>query len=202
MKRSAYARKIKSGKLFWVKAISIFVIALPLCVWGSGLPAGVVSGDLIFRTGDEAISSIIRTMDSTGYSHVGMVYAVNGRVLVIHSTPSEHPGTQDGVVIDSLDFFISKAINRKVFYYQVEASIKKHELAVKKALSYTGTPFSVTTKEGIYCTKLVTKSWEAASVNISTGSKKINIPMFHSSVIMPENIIGSANVKPVVATVY
>lgn len=184
-----------SGKLSCVNGLISFVIVLPFYVLGSGLPESVASGDLVFRTGDEAISSVIRTIDSTGYSHVGMVLIENRRVYVIHSTPSEHPGVQDGVVIDTLDFFISKSIDNKVVYYKIKADFNAHELAIRNALSYKGYPFSITTGKGIYCTELVTKSWSAANVNISTGSKRLDLPMFHSAVIMPENIIKSENVE-------
>ncbi|CAI2794098.1 Uncharacterized distant relative of cell wall-associated hydrolases [Serratia ficaria] len=186
-------RKKMNGKFCYASAFSL-LIWLPCIVWGSPIPPGVTSGDLVFRTGDEAISAVVRTVDSSGFSHVGMLYLRNGEPFVIHSTPAEHEGTKDGVVMDSLDFYISRAINRTVSYYHVKSDKENRKQAVERALTYVGTPFSVVGGEGVYCTELVAQAWKEAGVKIISGTTEINLPGLREKIIFPENLIQSDNV--------
>jgi len=89
------------------------------------LPHGAQSGDLIFRKGTEAMSDLVRSLDSDGeFSHVGLLIAandlsaelLNGATpstphdtswFVLHATPSEVEGRADSVVLDRLAFFTS-----------------------------------------------------------------------------------------------
>jgi hypothetical protein len=187
-------RKIRSGKYCYARVLS-FLLWLPCAVWGSSVPKGITDGDLVFRTGDEAISAVIRTLDTSGFSHVGMLYFREGEPFIIHSTPAEHEGVKDGVVIDSLDFFISRSVNKTVSYYHINSGNKDRTQVIKRALAYLGTPFSVTGEEGIYCTALVAQVWKQSDVDIITGTKTIHLPGLKADVIFPENIINSENVR-------
>jgi len=87
------------------------------------IPHGAQSGDLIFRKGTEAVSDLVRSLDSDGeFSHVGILIAANevapellaagdfplgSEWLVLHATPSELESRSDSVVLDSLSFFTS-----------------------------------------------------------------------------------------------
>lgn len=186
-------RRMMSGKFCCVKIIYL-LLWLPCVTWGGPVPEGVTDGDLVFRTGDEAISAVIRTLDSSGFSHVGMLYFSDGEPFVIHSTPSEHEGIKDGVVIDSLDFYISRSVNKTVTYYHVKENNVDRKQIVERALAYAGTPFSVTGKDGVYCTELVVRVWKQSGVNIITGTKIINLPGLKTHIILPENVIRSDNV--------
>ena len=70
-------------------------------------PPGIQSGDLIFRDGGEAISDIVRSIDNSGFSHVGIVDITPEGTYVIHATPQEHAGGISGVNRDPLDFFMN-----------------------------------------------------------------------------------------------
>ena len=72
-------------------------------------PPGIQSGDLVFRDGGEAISDIVRSIDNSGFSHVGIVDITPEGTYVIHATPQEHPDGISGVNRDPLDFFIEHA---------------------------------------------------------------------------------------------
>ncbi|OBU06335.1 YiiX/YebB-like N1pC/P60 family cysteine hydrolase [Morganella psychrotolerans] len=167
----------------------LFFISLSLSA--SPLPPGIQSGDLIFRDGGEAISDIVRTVDNSGFSHVGMLDITPDGVYVIHATPQEHPGGISGVNRDTLDFFILHAKNGQVSYYAVQADDTHHRLARDNALSQTGIPFSINPQEGLYCTQLVAQAWQSAGLTIINGKTRLSLPMVEEPLILPENLTRS-----------
>ncbi len=167
----------------------LFFISLSLSA--SPLPPGIQSGDLIFRDGGEAISDIVRTVDNSGFSHVGMLDITPDGVYVIHATPQEHPGGIAGVNRDTLDFFILHAKNGQVSYYAVLADDAHHRLARDNALSQTGIPFSINPQEGLYCTQLVAQAWQFAGLTIINGKTRLSLPMVEEPLILPENLTRS-----------
>ncbi|MDF7669965.1 YiiX/YebB-like N1pC/P60 family cysteine hydrolase [Orbaceae bacterium ESL0721] len=166
----------------------------PLNAWAITIPKEIVEGDLVFRTGDEPISAIIKSVDSSGFSHVGMIFFQDGEPFIIHATPAEHQERKDGVTVDTLDFFISHAIDQSVTYYHVDATADERKQAVAAALTYVGTPFSIDPDQGTYCTELVVNAWQNAGINITTGSKEIHIPGLKSQIIFPDNVIAADRV--------
>ncbi|WP_241576022.1 YiiX/YebB-like N1pC/P60 family cysteine hydrolase [Rosenbergiella collisarenosi] len=176
------------------------ILGLPLLCWGNRVPPLVESGDLVFRTGDEAISSVITSMDSSGFSHVGMLYRDHQQYYVIHATPAEHPGARDEVVVDTLEFFKGRAKYHRVAYYHVSAPELAHRAAVNAALAQRGRPFSVLDARGIYCTELVDQAWAAAGYPLTQGRKTLHLPGATVELILPQHLIASPRLKNIAAT--
>ncbi|OAT46363.1 hypothetical protein M997_2240 [Proteus hauseri ATCC 700826] len=159
------------------------------------LPYELKSGDLVFRDGDEVISDIIKQVDNSGFSHVGMLWITEEGIQVIHSTPSEHPNIKDGVTIDSLEFFTSRAKPNSVRFYQVKGDDVARDKALHIALNRVGENFSIYPEQGVYCTELVADAWLKAGISISTGTKILNIPFISDRpLIFPDNLINAENV--------
>ncbi|CRL60030.1 YiiX/YebB-like N1pC/P60 family cysteine hydrolase [Proteus vulgaris] len=178
-----------------IRAFTILALFLAGAFYALALPLDLKNGDLVFREGDEAISEIIKQVDRSGFSHVGMVWISDNGIKVIHSTPSEHMDIKDGVTIDNIDFFISRAKANTVQFYQVKGSEEARSNAVKIALNRVGENFSIYPKQGVYCTELVADAWLKAGVSISTGTQILDMPFISDiPLIFPENLINSENV--------
>lgn len=172
---------------------------LPLLVFGflaslaeAGSLSGASPGDLIFREGNEAISDIVLTMDNGRFSHVGMLAKQEDKWVVIHSTPSEVEGRVDGVVIDPINFFTSPQRSQHYAVYRVEATDDQREHAVHWARSQEGTPFSVLSPEGIYCTALVWKAWMSAGVDLEAQFTHMAIPLAGGDFLLPSGLLSSS----------
>ena len=158
-------------------------------------PPGIQSGDLVFRDGGEAISDIVRSIDNSGFSHVGVVDITPEGTYVIHATPQEHPGGISGVNRDPLDFFIEHAKDGQVAWYAVQADSENHRRARDNALAQLGTPFSINPQDGLYCTQLAADTWQSAGVTIITGKTRLSLPLAEEPLILPENITRSPQLR-------
>lgn len=180
-----------------VRVFNILALFLVGACYALALPHDLKNGDLVFRDGDEVISEIIKQVDKSGFSHVGMLWISDKGIQVIHSTPSEHSNIKDGVTVDSLDFFISRAKPNSVRFYQVKGDDETRNKAVQIALKRVGENFSIYPQQGVYCTELVADAWLKAGVSISTGTQKLDMPFISDSpLIFPENLINSENIFP------
>lgn len=158
-------------------------------------PPGIQSGDLVFRDGGEAISDIVRSIDNSGFSHVGIVDITPEGTYVIHATPQEHPDGISGVNRDPLDFFIEHAKDGQVAWYAVQADSENHRRARDNALAQLGTPFSINPQDGLYCTQLAADTWQSAGVTIITGKTRLSLPLAEEPLILPENITHSPQLR-------
>lgn len=178
-----------------VHIFNIVALFLVSAFYALALPHDLKNGDLVFRDGDEVISEIIKQVDKSGFSHVGMLWISDNGIQVIHSTPSEHSNIKGGVTVDSLEFFISRAKPNSVRFYQVKGSEEAREIAVQTALEREGENFSIHSGQGVYCTELVATAWLKAGVSISTGTRKLDMPFISDNpLILPENLINSKNI--------
>ncbi|ENS2153897.1 YiiX/YebB-like N1pC/P60 family cysteine hydrolase [Escherichia coli] len=159
------------------------------------LPPSCQNGDLVFREGDEAISAVIRTIDNSGFSHVGMFYTYNGKQLIIHATPGEN-NTPGGVITEPLKTFVENARNGNVSCYKVNATAIQRHQAISHALNRLGEPFSVQPGKGFYCTELVWYAWKYAGIDISPEKTTITLPFLSGNMILPQNILSSAATYP------
>jgi len=159
------------------------------------LPAAAQAGDLIFRRGTEPVSMAVLAVDGGGFSHVGMLLGQPGAWQVLHSTPSEIPGRADGVVLDSLEFFLNPARSRGHAVYQVEATDAEHQLAVQYALGERGKPFLVGDPAGTYCTLLVWHAWQQAGVELAVSFTPIPLPLLRGDYLLPGQLRRSARLR-------
>lgn len=180
-----------------IRLILTCILFIVSASFALALPLDIKNGDLVFRDGDEVISDIIKQVDSSGFSHVGMIWISEKGIQVIHSTPSEHADIKDGVTIDPLDFFISRAKPNTVRFYRINSSDEARNIAVKSALERVGENFSIYQGKGVYCTELVVEAWLKAGVTINHGTRKLDMPIFSGrDFIFPANLISSENVIP------
>lgn len=180
-------------KSFWAYLILPLLALVCLTLQAkAGNLSGASPGDLIFREGNEAISDMVLTMDDGHFSHVGLLAKQAGEWVVIHSTPAEIEGRIDGVVIDPIEFFISPQRSRHHAIYRVEATVDQREHAVRWARSQEGTPFSVLSPEGIYCTTLVWKAWQSAGLDLEAQFTHMAIPLAEGDFLLPSGLLSSS----------
>lgn len=165
--------------------------------WAAPLSTAM-SGDLIFREGTEPVSEAVLSVDKGRFSHVGMLFKDGDDWKVIHSTPAEVQGRTDGVVIDSLTFFISpdRARQWEVFHVQ-NATQEERRTAVKWAADHKGTPFTILGNRGLYCTTLVYEAWQAAGVDLGVKLTHLQIPLASGDFLLPSGLLQSSRLKHV-----
>ncbi|WP_082985213.1 YiiX/YebB-like N1pC/P60 family cysteine hydrolase [Orrella dioscoreae] len=160
------------------------------------LPAEAQAGDLIFREGTETISDIILGIDPGGYSHVGMLLGSAGNWQVLHATPSEVAGRPDGVVIDTLDFFLDPVRARRHAVYQVRADdAAQREQAVRRARAALGRPFRMADDSGTYCTRLVWQAWQDAGLSLAARFRHLDLPLIPGDYLLPSGLIASPRLR-------
>lgn len=157
----------------------------------AGQPGAVQPGDLIFRKGTEDVSRAVLSLDGGPYSHVGMLVGEPGRWQVLHATPSEVPGRPDGVVLDSLDFFLDAERTERYAVYRVEADDIQRERAVQAARAMLDRPFRVADPEGTYCTLLVWDAWRQAGLDMDARFTRLNLPLMPGDYLMPNGLLAS-----------
>lgn len=164
------------------------------------LPPGARHGDLIFREGTEAISEAVMAMDRGAFSHVGMLIGEPGDWSVLHATPSEVPGRQDGVVLDTLAFFIDAKRSRHFAVYHVEADENARFEAVQAARAWLGRPFRIADPQGTYCTVLIWQSWQQAGVDLDVTFTPLSLPMMPGKYLLPSGLAASPRLRRLEAT--
>jgi len=162
---------------------------------GMELPAGVQEGDLIFREGTEAVSVAVMALDRSGFSHVGMLVKRQEAWSVLHATPSERPDAADGVVIDSLDFFVHPDRARRYEIHHVEADSATRLRAVASAMRNVGRPFLVADTRGTYCTLLLWDAWRDAGMDLDVTFEHLSIPLLAGDYLLPGALLQSARLR-------
>ena len=157
------------------------------------------AGDLIFRQGTEDVSLAVISLDGGPYSHVGMLLGRPGHWQVLHATPSEVPGRADGVVEDSLEFFLSPTHARLYAVYHVDSDDGQRQHAIQAAQAMLATPFRVADPNGTYCTKLVWNAWQQAGVDMQVQFTHLNLPLMPGEYLMPNGLLASDKLTKVIA---
>ncbi|MGV8399275.1 YiiX/YebB-like N1pC/P60 family cysteine hydrolase [Pseudomonas aeruginosa] len=176
----------------WLVAQVGYAVAAP------SLPPNVQAGDLIFREGAELVSAAVMAIDRGAFTHVGILTGSPGHWQVLHATPSEVTGRPDGVVLDTLEFFVdgSRAKHYEVFH--VKATSQQRADSLRAAQAMLGRPFRIADPEGIYCTTLVWDAWRAAGVDLQVQFTHLNLPMLPGSYLLPSDLLASPKLHRVV----
>jgi len=131
------------------------------------------SGDLIFRRGRSLISRAVLSADGhSEFSHVGIVFASNRAVWVIHAKPPEN-GALGGVVSEPLDVFLGVSEASAAALYRPNNS-RAADLAASFALGYAHThvpfdsDFDLSTSREMYCTEMVWRAYRRAGLDLVT----------------------------------
>jgi len=159
------------------------------------LPIAAQAGDLIFRRGTEPVSMGVLAVDGGAFSHVGMLLGEQGAWQVLHATPAEVPGRADGVVVDSLAFFLNPARSSGYAVYRVEATDAQRQHALQAALGEHGKPFLVADAAGTYCTLLVWDAWRQAGVNFEVNFTDVQVPLLTGRYLLPSQLRRSARLR-------
>ncbi|GAB6976854.1 YiiX/YebB-like N1pC/P60 family cysteine hydrolase [Prevotella falsenii] len=187
-------------KLFAVLAATVFLFTSCYRQHEKKLLAAYIdtmslrNGDLIFREGRSVESTFITTLDSSNYSHVGLLCKHDGAWKVVHAVPGESDNNVDTVKIEPINAYLhpDRCAKAKVFRVSCEPYVAQK--AVQYALKKVGVPFdddfntADTTK--FYCTELVWKAYFHAGIDISEGRKhNINVFSFHKPCLLPSDIM-------------
>jgi len=124
-------------------------------------------------------------VDGGQFSHVGMLVGEHGRWQVLHATPAEIPGREEGVVIDTLAFFLDPARSEEHAVYAVKATPEQHQSAVRYALEELGKPFRINDPNGTYCTVLVWQAWQQSGIDLQVSFTYVAIPLMRGDYLLP-----------------
>ncbi len=163
-------------------------------------------GDLIFRRGTSVESQIVLLTDQNSkYSHVGMIYKINGKLFVIHTVPKENDDDPGYIKFESIDEFLSEEKAARVGIYRL---IQKSPDKINSASSYAyncyiekycfDNNYNLMTDTRLYCTELIWKAYKQAGVDLVCNRlKDINIIVTSRTMIMPSSIIESKLLKKI-----
>jgi len=175
-------------------ALSLLAVLLPAAC-AQALPLDSRPGDLIFRRGTSLDSALVLSVDSGEFSHVGMLLGAPGAWQVIHATPSEVPGRDDGVVIDDLAFFLDPARSQAHAVYHVQASPEQRAQAIKQTLAARGLTFRLADPVGTYCTMLIWQAWLDAGLDLEVAFTPLALPLMQGDYLLPGSLARSRHLR-------
>lgn len=128
------------------------------------------TGDLVLRTGSDAISYMLRQMNQKNktYSHCGIVVVEHGYPFIYHSIGGED-NPDERLRRDSASFFFSPAHNQRLGIFRLGLSdIQLQRLQALIATYYQAgirfdMDFDMTTEDKLYCAEFVYKAFTRAT---------------------------------------
>ena len=164
------------------------------------------SGDLIFRRGTSIESQIVLLTDQNSeYSHVGMIYKINGKLFVIHTVPKEDDADPGYIKLESIDEFLSEGKAARVAVYRLVQNFPD-KLNIAGSYAYNcyfnkycfDSNYNLTTDTELYCTELIWKAYKCAGIDlVNNRLKNINVIVANKIMIMPSSIIESKLLKKI-----
>ena len=164
------------------------------------------SGDLIFRRGTSVESQIVLLTDlESEYSHVGLIYKINGKSFVIHTVPKENDDDPGYIKLESIDEFLSEGKAERVGVYRlIQNSSEKINIASSYAYNCYiknyrfDNNYNLMTDTQLYCTELIWKAYKHAGIDLVCNRlKNINIIVTSRTMIMPSSITESRLLKKI-----
>jgi hypothetical protein len=147
--------------------------------------------DLLFRSGDEAISAAISTVSHGSWSHVGLLTRERGSWEVIHALPSGSEGKVGGVMMEPVSQFLlhSKAVAvfRTVYPNNNFQVTQRARLALKR-------PFGFAPSE-TYCTKFVMDVFAESSTPLRAKSSLFSILGQSFQIVLPQALAESFELR-------
>ena len=164
------------------------------------------NGDLIFRRGTSIESHIVLLTDQNSeYSHIGMIYKINGELFVIHTVPKENDADPGYIKLEPINNFLSEGKATRVAVYRlIQNSSEKINIASSyvyncyfKKLCFDNN-YDLATDAQLYCTELIWKAYKRAGVDlVCSRLRNINFIITNKIMIMPSSIIESKLLKKV-----
>ncbi len=164
------------------------------------------NGDLIFRRGTSIESQIVLLTDQDSeYSHIGMIYKINGKLFVIHTVPKENDADPGYIKLELIDEFLSDGKATRVAVYRlIQNSSEKINIASSyayncyfKKLCFDNN-YDLVTDAQLYCTELIWKAYKHAGVDlVCSRLRNIGFIITNKIMIMPSSIIESKLLKEI-----
>ena len=158
------------------------------------------NGDLVFRKGRSVESQMVLFSDQeSDYSHVGIVYMIEGEAYVIHTVPDELESSIDYIKMEKIEEFFNseKASKGSVLRTKTEY-ISFALLAAQKAKCFYDRKiifddaFDLKTEDKLYCTELVWKAYQENGVDLVQGKfDKLFLPISKGDMIFPSSLLKS-----------
>lgn len=169
------------------------------------LPEALQVGDLIFRTGHDAVSGAVLALDPVPrFSHVGILAQRDGAWVVIHSLPPGFPGDTDGVRVEPLRDYLSASNARRAAVYRLAGDSRiQAQAAVMEAFSYDQKrasfdgDFDLKDHQRLYCTELVWLAFRKAGVDLAPSPDWLDLPLRAGYYVLPSTLIRSDVLIPV-----
>jgi hypothetical protein len=169
------------------------------------VPEALQEGDLIFRTGHDAVSGAVLALDpAPRFSHVGILAQRDGIWVVIHSLPPEFPGDADGVRVEPLRDYLSAGNARRAAVYRLAGdSRSRARVAVMEAFAYDqkrasfDADFDLQDHQRLYCTELVWLAFRKAGVDLAPSPDWLDLPLRAGYYLLPSTLIRSGVLMPV-----
>ncbi len=158
------------------------------------------NGDLIFRRGTSIESHIVLLTDQNSeYSHIGMIYKINGELFVIHTVPKENDADPGYIKLESIDEFLSDGKATRVAIYRLtQNSSEKVNIASSYAYNCYFKKFrfdnnyDLVTDIQLYCTELIWKAYMKAGIDlVCSRLRNISFIITNKIMIMPSSILES-----------
>lgn len=158
------------------------------------------AGDAIFRRGVGAEATAVRSVDSSGFTHVGMLIGSYPDWQVIHAEPEES-GIGGKVEIVSLRQFVNRDRATRFSVYRIDANDEQRAIALANAAGRLGTPFdagfSFRDDSAIYCTELVVKAYRAVNIEVANWNEAIRPLLAEEPILTPNGILKSGRLTKV-----
>ncbi|NNG28011.1 MAG: hypothetical protein HKM87_10825 [Ignavibacteriaceae bacterium] len=162
------------------------------------------NGDLIFRRGTSIESQVVLLTDKESeYSHVGMIYKINGEAYVLHTVPKENDDDPGYIKFESIEEFLSERKAARVGIYRLIQNFSE-KINIASSYAYNcyiknyrfDNNYDLESDKELYCTELIWKAYMQAGIDLVCNRlKEINIIVASRTLIMPSSIIESKLLK-------
>ena len=155
---------------------------------------------MIFRRGISIESQIVLMSDGEcEYSHVGMIYFLDGKPFVIHSVPGESNGDDEYIKLESLEDFLAddKASKFAIYRMRISSEDEPHKASVYAYNCYLkkycfDNNYDLQSNSKLYCTELIWKAYKHVGIDlVENRIRSINFLMINKKMIMPGSLIQS-----------
>jgi len=164
------------------------------------------SGDLIFRRGTSIESQIVLLTDQeSDFSHVGMIYKINGEVFVIHTVPREDDADPGYIKLEPINQFLSDGKASRLAIFRLKQNFSE-KINIASSYAYNcyvnkycfDNNYDLVSDKQLYCTELIWKAYKLAGIDLVCNRlKNINIIVTSRTMIMPSSIIESKLLKKI-----
>lgn len=161
------------------------------------IPSELQNGDLIFRKGRSIESFTVYLADEEkAFSHVGMVYLLNGKPQIIHAVPGESGNRPEWIKMENPEHFLApEKASAFAIYRSKYSSGELSEVAYQAFLFYKkkylfDNNYSLETDDKLYCTELVLKAFRNAGLPLSgIEQSRLHFLLGEHDLVMPGTLI-------------